>query len=349
MILGQCENEDKYMAKILYCGREWCPDCGEDWSNMHQRRFARLLPKFMQIEPGYMGYFVIEWPDKYRHNKKRVYSKEALRNTTNVIVDTLAGVRQGRKGRVGGYFDRGVIRWHYFGDKRAGKYNPHANAIVKSAFIPHDKLEEIKKALRDNLDCPDLIVHYHFREKVGQMVHTLKYITRSTFRSESWDPHMADEIYGFRNIRTWGKWDGPAVWNSKGSEYYLTINKMESGKCPGCGGHMTWGKPVDSHMLDAWQAEGKTTSLGGGYFEIDAGVYPGRHKGVDKVAAVNGLTGELVEVDVKDVVRIKTLRGDYDRLAMHVKMAKRRVTFIQDCLRMGIDWHATDIDEDTAS
>ena len=105
------------------------------------------------------------------------YSKEALKATTNTIVDILAGKRgeggRGRK-RSGGFFTRGLARWHWFGDickhekrvlnhvtcqlngKRCvlrtkpraktcpefvnnGKWNPHLNVLVDvgSATFEH--------------------------------------------------------------------------------------------------------------------------------------------------------------------------------------------------------------------
>ena len=46
----------------------------------------------------------------------------------------------GRRGRVGGYFKRGVLRWHWFGDKVPGKWNPHANVVVDSGYIENEQL-----------------------------------------------------------------------------------------------------------------------------------------------------------------------------------------------------------------
>ena len=103
-----------HFAKLLLCGKEWCPVCGENGSKAHNRRIARWLPKFQQISQ--FGYFVIEFPDRYRKDVTLAYSKKGLQDTTNKVVQVLAGKRQGRKGRVGGYFDRGLIRWHWYGD-----------------------------------------------------------------------------------------------------------------------------------------------------------------------------------------------------------------------------------------
>ncbi|GAH29192.1 unnamed protein product, partial [marine sediment metagenome] len=60
-IQGSCENGHRY-AKELYCGREWCPVCGEEWSATHQRRFSRWISKATQIRT--MGYFVFTIPEE---------------------------------------------------------------------------------------------------------------------------------------------------------------------------------------------------------------------------------------------------------------------------------------------
>lgn len=335
MVIGSCEREDLTLVKVLFCGQEWCPDCGQDWSVVHQRRFSRLLPKLMQLEG--VGYLVIEWPDKYRHTKSRVYSVKGLRATTNKVVDILAGARKGRRGRQGGFFGRGLVRWHFYGDKRPGKWNPHLNVLVEAGHLEKSDLEAMKAALRAGLDCPDLIVRYEYTRTPSKMVHLLKYVTRATFLNRDWDQYMAKELYGFRNIRWWGKWDGEAVWNTEGSEFYLDIAKMESCKCPRCGGRVTWSKPVDSHPLDDWVKEGKATALGGGYYAVEVGQYAGKYRGVEVVEVLNGETGELQPVEVT-TLRRKLLRGDYERLEQRVNMTDRRVRYIEECQRLGIDW-----------
>lgn len=335
MVIGQCEHEDMTLVKVLYCGQEWCPDCGQDWSVVHQRRFSRLLPKAMQLAA--MGYLVIEWPDRYRHTKGRVYSAKGLRQTADVVVDVLAGARKGRRGRVGGYFSRAMVRWHFYGEKRPGKWNPHLNILTESGHIEDYKLDAIKAHLRESLNCPDLIVHYEYTSNVHKMIHLLKYVTRATFLNRDWDNYMANELFGFRNIRSWGKWDGEPVWGAEGQEFYLGIAKMESGKCPKCGGHLTWSKPVDSHPLDDWVKDGKAEALGGGYFAVDVGQYAGNYRGVDVVEVVDGATGELVPVE-NTVLRRKLLRGDYEALERMVKMTERRVKYVNECRALGIDW-----------
>lgn len=323
VILGLVEKDNeviKVVGKDIFCNKEWCPDCGAKNSDAHKRKVSRLLPKAMQMHS--FGYFVIEFPDRYRHIKKRVYSKAGLRDTTNKIIEVLAGKRH-HGHRRGGFFDRGFGRWHWFGDKKAGKYNPHFNVIVEAELLDKGKLEDIKMALRIGLNCPDLIVNYSFSNKPGKMFHKLKYITRSTFLDYDWCPYMAEEIYNFRNIRSWGKWDRPAVWECKGAAEYLKISILEDSKDPETGIQIHWQKPISRHWLDKWHEEDKVKELGGGYYEIDIDAYHG-----DK----NRIAYPVTEVTEKDV---KTARGYYKRYHEYAVMQVRHFNWLQDQAKRG--------------
>lgn len=177
-VISECESGQHHFAKRLYCGREWCDVCGKDNSASHKRRQARLLPKLQQVKE--LGYFVIEFPDLARHVGERgiapdvddgeyvkgwCYSKADLRDTTNTIVRVLAGKRgAGGRGskRVNGYFARGIARWHWFGDKLTGKYNPHCNVLVDFASL----LDNVRVELQPSVE--------EYRQSLAQSKHTKK-------------------------------------------------------------------------------------------------------------------------------------------------------------------------------
>lgn len=288
-IVTRCTNDEgqHYWAKRLYCGQEWCPVCGEKGSHTHLRRVSKWVPKARQLEN--MGYLVIEWPVRYRKvgrvaeyegdtradpgdGQGHVYSHDALRATTNAIIEVLAGKRKGRKGRVDGFFGRGVLRWHWYGDDdpQGRGYNPHVNVLVDAGRLSKQRLNALKQALRDSLRVPDLIVHYHYTTKPAQMMFWLRYVTRATFRDYTWDGYMARQLYNFRNSRWWGNWKGEPVWGVTPDidaeagllEKLLSIG---SGKCPVCHCQLEkWSKAFDSRHLDAWGA----VEFGGGYYSI---------------------------------------------------------------------------------
>jgi len=287
VILSECESGQHIFARKVVCGKEWCSDCGQDDSKAHNRRIARLAPKIQQI--GQLGYFVIEFPDKYRKLVGWCYSKAALRAATNKVVAVLAGKRMGRCGRVGGYFNRGLLRWHWFGEKVVGKWNPHINVLVDSAFIEAGQLELIKAELRAAVKCPDLIIHYSFFDEPGQIYHKLKYVVRATFRQYDWNPAMAEELFNFRNIRWWGSWKGEPAWNinqvDADAPSLEAVNSLHSGLCPCCGGKLkvlrhdkngkpvVWSKAIDSRWLPVWGAEeyGNT-----GYYQLKRRYWQGQ-------------------------------------------------------------------------
>lgn len=259
MVVGTCTNGHRY-AKELYCGREWCPICGAQDSSVHQRRKARLIPKLQQLSE--VGYFVVEFPDRYRKLPGYVYSRKGLQSCTNKVVDALAGVRSHGK-RQGGFFPRGILRWHFFGEEVVGKWNPHLNIIVEAGYIPENQMLLIKNSLKKSLRCKDLIVNYSYTAEIPKVMHILRYITRATFTDKSWDDRMADHLFGFRNTRWWGNWKQEAVWHLETED---TITALESGICPQCGEKITWGKTIDI----AWiQLEKKIATFSGGYFQLD--------------------------------------------------------------------------------
>lgn len=298
--VAQCQKEpDKHFAKRIYCGKEWCPVCGVKRSRHHNRKIARVLPKAMQIES--MGYFVIELPDAYRKQVEVAYSKKALQELTNKVVEVFAGKRQGRKGRQGGLFSRGLIRWHWFGDKYAdndtNKWNPHLNILVDSAYIDKERLEDIKAALRSALDIPELIVHYSYCDTPGQMFQRVEYITRATFRRYNWNSYMAHQLYGFRNQRWWGSWKDDPAWHIDPTQEreYLAADELERHICPDCGGKLVWSLPIHAAYLETMQAVeiGET-----GFYRIPIKEYSG--------------TGELTD-DQKMLLNLKRL----DRIAVY--------------------------------
>ncbi|GAH77133.1 unnamed protein product, partial [marine sediment metagenome] len=194
-LIGHCETGHRF-AKEIYCFHEWCPQCGAKWSEAHQRKFSRWLPKVLQMKQ--LGYFVVEWPLASRF---KLRSKAALGDSGRMIKQVLSGEweierRRQRGERIsrqreedirGGWFPRGLRRWHYFGDlvKELGegmksltwvdaesssdgqgdRYNPHLNVLVSYGFITRSKFRRLKRALRAALQEPDLIVHYGYTKE----------------------------------------------------------------------------------------------------------------------------------------------------------------------------------------
>lgn len=155
----------------------------------------------------------------------------------------------------------------------------------KSGYMPKPLLSKIQSDLREALNCADLIVHYSFKDTPGQLVQTVRYITRATFRDSTWDGYMARELFNFRNIRWWGDWQGEAVWQLSQAEAegediagLEAVSKLQSGICPDCGQPLRvlhhkfgtgepvrWSQPIDSTYLAIWSA---VEIAGTGYYRI---------------------------------------------------------------------------------
>lgn len=115
--------------------------------------------------------------------------------------------------------------------------------------------------------------NYGFKKSVAEKVECLNYIVRSTFLDRNWDNELADELYGFKNMRTWGKWSGEMKWEltevDRGEEIKaIACRKLERSICPDCGMPIKWGGVQDILMLQVWQAAGWVKPLGGGYFRL---------------------------------------------------------------------------------
>lgn len=258
-IAGECENGHRF-AKEIACGKEWCSVCGEDGSVAHNRRFARWLPKVQQFSS--MGYFVFTMPEELRG---RYRDKKALGKLGHKVQELLKGFG----------FTRGLRRWHYFGDKST-KYHPHLNCQVDGGYIPEAKLQSIKKAYASLLGVDLADVNYRYRLSPGKMVHTLKYITRATFRDFDWDIELALELRGFRNMVVWGRgqWDNEPSWSLadlkgevKAELEGLDIRAIEAlaeKHCPVCGEPIEWSKALPIGLLDMVDKQ----PLGAGYYRL---------------------------------------------------------------------------------
>ena len=256
-IATECQNGHRF-AKKLVCGKEFCPTCGAEWSDAHKRRFSRWLPKAEQMTT--MGYFVFTLPlearDRYR-------TKEALNELTKEITGgdksrKIVGILKDEG------FGRGLVRWHWFGG-RGNIFHPHLNVLVEAGKISKDQLQRIKARYAQVLGVPVAVVNYSYVRSQKRMVHRLKYITRATFIDRRWDPKMAEELFNFRNQRTWGEWKGPQAWELVGEAKYQHIEDLESGICPVCREPLgKWSRAIPVCLLEME----RPTDIGAGYYRL---------------------------------------------------------------------------------
>lgn len=235
-----CSTGLHHFGKKLFDGQEWCPVCGKMDSPAHRRRIARCVSKVLQLKRA--AYLVVEWPLSFRPGLR---TKIALRYQLEAILEVLAG-HHDRLGLFGGWYSRGILRWHWFNDDRPGYpanvFNPHLNFLLDGWRLTKDELAFLKAQLKEATGCPDLIVRYSYTDKPGKIMHILRYITRATFTNRAWDNSFADELYNFRNMRSWGKWDDMPAWElaqagAAGEDIsgLEVAGKLHDHICPDCG------------------------------------------------------------------------------------------------------------------
>lgn len=259
--MGKCECGKVY-AKQIQCGREWCPVCGAEWSDAHQRRFSRWWGK-VALMPS-VGYLVCTIPPDLRPvvNESDLDSlKKRLNEIRKGFVDRLK--------RMG--YRRGLSRWHWFGDY-GHAFHPHLNVLIDESIVSPERLEEYKLAWKEALGMSEdsvVSVHYAYRDSIGKIIHTVKYVTRATFRriEDYKDGLLAIALHGYRNNHWWGAncWEGEVMWELQEGEGVVSeVIKLESSVCPECGRHLIWSKPKG---MDKWQ-EYHMEEIGGGYFLV---------------------------------------------------------------------------------
>lgn len=259
-VVGRCENGHRF-AKELYCGREWCPVCGEDKSAAHMRRFARWVGKAQQLTE--VGYLVFTLPEQERgwYRSKAKLNELTKRVTAGDKSRHIEGLLKGMG------FERGLARWHWFGET-PGKWHPHLNVIIEAGRLTPGQLTGIRRAWAGILGVDVAVVNYSYTAIRSKMVHILKYVTRATFREYTWDERMAGRLYNFRNMRSWGTWSGPPVWEMKGKAELEPIAKLEAGQCPVCGEPVSWARVRDIAWLRVWVENGQAEPLGAGYWKL---------------------------------------------------------------------------------
>jgi hypothetical protein len=191
------------------------------------------------------------------------------------------------------------------------KWNPHLNVLTDGGHIEPDRLEVIKKAIRDAVGAEDVIVHYSYVSLPAQMVQKVKYIVRSTFLDLSWSPYMAHQLNRFINMGRWGNWNGPEKWSMSATiEADAKVESIAASlgnhECPECHGKWIWERKVES-MTKA-ELEGASPIGNTGYYVIPVAVPWHGHHGVSPEDAKDLFTNEDGELTPDKALRLFFLR-----------------------------------------
>jgi len=275
-VTGSCVNGHN-IAKIIYCGKEHCEECGKKDSPIHLRRKARWFDKVQSLDS--LGYLVVTVPKRVRrHFKSNAYDikeRARIKNETGKRSVTLpsqklmqkfsTALKRYLKEEMG--YGRGMYRWHWAGDcpeckeqkndtgcekcnyTGAGRsWSPHLNILIEEGFMSPRELGRIKsfakKWMNNNLNAKlrsNVVCHYQYTNEPAKKTHILSYVTRATWRYKK-NFTVCNSIHDFKGTsRSWGKFD------LKG-EAQNDLSQLEKGICPCCteekkkGIKLKWGK-----------------------------------------------------------------------------------------------------------
>jgi hypothetical protein len=256
-LVGKCQTGHRFIRPLI-CGYEWCINCGSDGSDAHKKRKAPWIEKVMSSSSWL--YLVFTLPPEVRADYRTQKKIGAL------------GVALKRLLQRAGY-DRGLRRWHWFGD-RSRVYHPHLNVLVPGEWMDAATLVRIKRSYATILGVAvDRVnVRVSARRGPSAVLHSVRYITRSTFKQREWDLDLARELVGFRNSSSWGRnwervWELPKGEETEGAEVKgaLAARLLDMGICPDCGSSIKWEGVETFHRGALWR------DVGGGYYTAIAG------------------------------------------------------------------------------
>jgi len=286
-MIGECPNYHR-IAKSLYCNRQWCQgDCGGVDGPAHNRRKASWLPKAQQI--GMMSRDVLTIPPEIRDRYRTKKTLGELGTAAKRMYQ-----RHGHK--------RGLRAWHYFGEDHPGQglqgdddirpYHPHLEVITDGGFLPLACLDEdevtgsgclgpgdclagLKRSWANILKVPyERVNIYHEYVQawdVRTKLHRINYALRPTFLDWRWDEDLAGELQGFCSNRTWGKWDGPVLWDVPMDRDKPApspeLVALAKGHCPTCDKPIKWIGIMKAAFLKVPESEWK--GLDDGYYIND--------------------------------------------------------------------------------
>jgi hypothetical protein len=184
--------------KIVTCGLEWCPQCGEIHSHPHERRILRTFEKLIYLHSikNSTGYLVITIPKGLRN---RFLNKDALNDFRNYWRRKLK--REG--------YPAGIIRYHWAGEDGI-TFKPHLNILLPEKFIDRKTFDTWRAELSqwfkvyfelETAPAPNL--WYQYSSEIKKAKFWLRYVTRATMKN--YHPEASKIIKGFRNSAPFGK------------------------------------------------------------------------------------------------------------------------------------------------
>lgn len=206
-LVGQNQSKSSVFFKKIFCGKEWCPCCGDNMSIAHGRRISRVYDKMMNL--GTLGYLVVTTPQSLR---KEFLNVEILKDFKNYIKRKLKRDFPG---------SAGIIRYHWAGDDET-TYKPHINVLFNHAWIEAHDLENFRHDLKfwfkktfklSEEETPEANIYYNYTSDPAKKFHRIKYITRATlrnFESQELKDFFYKDMKNFKNTLLFGTFEKSA-------------------------------------------------------------------------------------------------------------------------------------------
>jgi hypothetical protein len=233
----RCPAEHRY-AKQIFCGRQYCPRCGEEGSVIHQQRYSRSWDRLMWAPV--LGKIVLTVPEEIRNDFKSIDKLGKLHKAGWACVKEVWGrdiVKEDGEVEKGMDIDGVMTNVHLFGDEdekedRFDKFHPHVNVtfpleakLVLALIVSVERLEALRGKwyyMMEELTGKKISLMedgrkrenawYGFSATEAHKAHWLKYALRPTVGAERFrrlDDGMKEfvttSLVGFHNVRWYGK------------------------------------------------------------------------------------------------------------------------------------------------
>ena len=213
-LVGSTSNNNYF--KAISCGKDWCPDCGQNHSETHKRRILPVIDRFKAIQEqgNSIGYLVVTIPPGLRNRFK---TQTALSDFRNYFRRKLKRETKGI----------GLIRFHWAGED-GFRWHPHLNILFPSGYISKETLlewrnelgkwfseycnlpeckywDEEKKEMHQDFPAANLYYHYlkpKEQESEAKLYHWVKYVLRAT--QTVYNKETAEIIKKYRNTSIFG-------------------------------------------------------------------------------------------------------------------------------------------------
>lgn len=276
---GRVRGEIRAM-KVVPCGREDCPVCGQKDSMLHKQRFCRGVKKILTYKGG--GYLVFTVPVEFRGYFKKRDVRNSYLSRIKIIMQAMG-------------YNRAFVRYHWGGDKHRGVFNPHVNILFdlegREGKCSMMMLQMIKRLIMEWFDeiwgwnrdrIP--VVEYHYKNYedegyIGWILHKLDYICRPTLLHCKQGMGVKDfrdlvkSLYNYRNIRWWGKWDKEEIASIDLSAVLYGYDERADRMANIAMGIDSEGNEIEWRYLGRWRYIGISVLqgydyLGSGYFVV---------------------------------------------------------------------------------